>query len=103
MTLEDIKQILEQTGLPVAYHSFPEKDAPPLPFIVYLAPSSKNFCADGVVYVKGMHIQVELYTQWKNVKLEDKVEQALSSFFWKKTEIYLDDEQCFEILYELEV
>ena len=88
MTLEDIKQILEQTGLPVAYHSFPEKDAPPLPFIVYLAPSSKNFCADGVVYVKGMHIQVELYTQWKNVKLEDKVEQALSSFLGKNRDLF---------------
>ena len=55
------------------------------------------------MYQKINHIQVELYTKLKDPELEDKVEQALSSFFWDKTEEYIDSERCYQILYEIEV
>ena len=48
-------------------------------------------------------IQVELYTKNKEIETEEKVEQALSSFFFTKTENYIDSEKCYQILYELEV
>ena len=103
MELEEFKNILETTGLPVAYWSFPEGEAPPLPFICYLDAGSDNFIADGKVYYKSRRINVELYTKYKDTEAESKVETALENFKWKRTENYIESEQCFEILYELEV
>lgn len=103
MTLKELEKQLETTGLPIVYRAWPEKKAPPLPFICYLTAYSNNFGADNEVYQKINHIQVELYTKLKDPELEDKVEQALSSFFWNKTEEYIDSERCYQILYEIEV
>ena len=103
MKLEEFEKVLESTGLPVAYYAFPENEAPPLPFICYLVSYTDNFFADNKVYQMINHIQIEVYTKEKNIEIEEKVEKALSSFLWDKTETYLDDEKCFEIIYELEV
>lgn len=103
MKLEAFETLLESTKLPVAYYAFPENEAPSLPFICYLVPFTNNFYADNKVYKVINHIQVELYTKIKNPEIEERVEQALSSFCWEKEEIYLDDEKCFEIIYKLEV
>lgn len=105
MTLEDIKTILEATGLPVAYRAFPEGGAPALPFLCYYSPYTNNFAADGVAYAIINHISVELYTQVKDPATEGKVEAALTGagIYWDKSETYLEDEKCFQILYEIEV
>ena len=50
MSLEEIKKLLETTGLPVAYRAFPVGNAPPLPFVCYLFSSTNNFNADDAVY-----------------------------------------------------
>lgn len=101
--LERIRELLETTGFPVAYYSFPEEEAPPLPFICYLVSGSNNFLADGAVYHKIDRLQVELYTEVKDPSAEDAVEEALASFVWEKTETYIDSEKCYQILYEIEV
>lgn len=103
MTLEELNKLLETTGLPVVYRAWPDKKAPPLPYICYLAAYSNNFGADNVVYYPINHMQVELYTELKNPALEDKLEKALSSFYWEKNEEYIDAEQCYQITYEIEV
>lgn len=103
MALEELEKQLKATGLPVVYRAWPEKKAPPMPFICYLAAYSNNFSADGGVYHQADHIQIELYTRFKDPGSEDKVEQALSSFYWEKTETYIDSEKCYQILYEIEV
>lgn len=103
MRLEELKTLLETTGMPVTYRAWPENEAPPLPFICYLVAYSNNFGADNRVYHKISHIQVELYTKQKDPNAEDKVENALSSFYWDKTEEYIDSERCYQILYEIEV
>lgn len=103
MTQEELMTLLESTGLPVAYYAFPENEAPPLPFICYLYPNSDNFSADGIVYQTFNHVLIELYTKVKQPKYEAKVEAVLSSFFWNKTENYIESEQCFQIVYEMEV
>ncbi len=101
--LERIRNVLEATGLPVTYNAWPESEAPPLPYICYLVAYSNNFSADGAVYCPIDHIQIELYTKKKDVAEEDKVELALSSFVWQKTETYIENERCYQILYEIEV
>ncbi len=103
MTLEEVKVLLETTGIPVTYRAWPEKAAPPMPYICYLVAYSGNFSADNVVYHPINHIQIELYTELKDPDTEDKVEQALSSLFWEKTEEYIDTERCYQIIYEIEV
>lgn len=103
MALEDVKTLLDTTGYPVVYYAWPEKKAPALPYICFLTAYSNNFGADDRVYYPIAHYQIELYTRCKDPEAEGKVEQALSSYFWEKTETYLDTERCFQILYEVEV
>lgn len=103
MTLEELKTLLESTGLPVAYRAFPVGKAPDLPFICYLVEYSNNFDADNRVYCPINHITIELYTEFKSPESEALVETALQDICWEKTEDYLDDERCYEISYEIEV
>ena len=103
MRLKEFCDILKTTGLPVAYRAFQEEEAPKLPYICYLNPENNNFAADGKVFFSAKKIQVELYTKNKEIETEEKVEQALSSLFFTKTENYIDSEKCYQILYELEV
>ena len=105
MTVQEFKPVLESTGLPVAYRSFPEGNAPTLPFVCYHSPYTNNFAADGVAYATINHINVELYTQVKDPATEGKVEAALTGagIYWEKSETYLEDEKCLQILYEIEV
>ena len=103
VTLKDIPKLLETTGLPVVYRFFTENEAPQLPFICYLFTNTNNFAADGQVYANINRIQIELYTQHKDIEVEKKLENALSSLFWEKSEEYIGSERCFQIVYELEV
>ncbi len=100
--LEEFKKMLGKSGFPVAYHSFPEGEAPAMPYIIYMTPYSNNFKADGKVYSSSRHIQVELYTQHKDMDAEERVEKALETFYYKKSETGLDGESCYEVMYELE-
>lgn len=103
MTLEEIKSALESTGFPVTYRSWPERKAPSMPYICYYVSGSDNFAADGMVYYPVNQIQVELYTELKDTEAEAALETALASFYWNKTETYIDTEQCYQIVYEIEV
>lgn len=104
--MENLKEIIseiEKSGIPVAYLCYPEDTAPEMPFVVYQLLYSRNLHADGKVYKEVNVAQLTLYTKLKEPETEDKVEEALSSCFWEKTEDYLDTERCYQITYEIEV
>ena len=103
MTIEQVTDMLEATGFPVAYEQWPEGAAPEMPYIVYLSPYTNNFAADGTAYFVANHVQIELYTKLKDPVSEGKVEEALSSVFWGKDQTYLDTEKCYQTIYEIEV
>lgn len=103
MTLEEIKDLLETTGIPVAYRAFPVGKAPPLPFLCYLFSYTNNFNADDRVYQVINRVTIELYIEVKDPATEVLVEAALAGLCWEKSEEYLDDERCYEIIYEIEV
>lgn len=105
MAPEAIYDMLKQSGIPFAYRAWPEGHAPPLPWGVFLlnTAGSDNFAADGVVYYQVDSVQIELYTKYKDPETEAKVEKALAPHFWDKTETYLTDERCYQIIYEIEV
>lgn len=89
----------------VAYRSFPVNQAPALPFICYLETQSNNQFADNKVNHVVRGIDIELYTETKDTASELLVETALDDncIPWNKSETYIDSEQCYEIVYSIEV
>lgn len=106
MTLEEINLILQATGLPVAYSHFVESDNSPLPeppFIVYLVVYSSNFMADNKVYKSIQTVQIELYTDKKDLESEAILENVLNEneLPYQTTETFIDSEQLFQKIYEV--
>lgn len=89
----------------VVYRAWNVGDAPDPPFICYLETSSDNFAADGVVYHHTKHVDVELYTDYKDVAAEAAIEAAFDAagIYWTAYEQYIDDEKLYEKIYEIEV
>ena len=99
--MDELLQILSETGLPFAYDHFAESEAPDPPFVVYLLPNSKNFSADGKVYHKISEVHIELYTDKKEPAREEAVEAVLDAhdIFWQKSEVWIESEKLYEVLY----
>lgn len=105
MTEMEISEMIGSVGFPMAYHHFDEGEEPAKPYLVYLYPGTDNFSADGTVYQGINKLDIELYTDKKELDAEKKVEAVLKrhGFFYEKTETYLESEKMFEVLYETEV
>ena len=103
MTLEQIHTTLKQTGYPVAYRFFAERQKPP--FLCYLVAYTNHQGADNVVWKKINHIQIELYTEKKDLEAEQKVEETLTAagLFFNTQEAYIDTEKIYQRIYEIEV
>ena len=97
-------QILEEMGLPFAYHHFAEGESLEPPFVCYLLPGSNNFSADGKVYYKINEVHIELYTDWKDLAVEQGVEAVLDEHgvFYNKSEVWIESEKLYEVLYTFE-
>ncbi len=105
MTHEQIVAMAAETGLPTAYDHFAEGESPNPPFLVFLFPQSNNFSADGQVYYKINQLHFELYTDLKQPDIEAQVEAVLDShgLFYDKSEVWIEKEKLYEVLYEMEV
>lgn len=105
MTLAEFAQILESTGLPVAYQAFEAESCPDMPFITYQETGSNNFGADGVVYQPIKRMQVDLFTSKKDITAENKLEAAFQNavIFWQKVLTAEDAEACTIYTYEIEI
>lgn len=104
MTLIKLKTILDATGYPVAYSHF--KESPPsIPFITYLEFDSNNFHADNRTFKKVKNINVELYTDKKDLQAEATLETLLDSndIPYETNETYIESEQLFQKIYEIGV
>ena len=105
MTIENLVEMLQKTGIPFAYDHFAEGESPKPPFICYLLPGSNNFAADGKVYFRINQVRIELYTDSKDLAVERKVEMVLdeSGIFYNKSEVWIQSEKLYEVLYSFEV
>lgn len=103
MTLEELKAVLDASGVPFAYHHWETQKEPP--YGVYLYVYDEPFYADGALYYWTGRYQVELYTRKKDPAAEARVEMALAraGLSYEKSETYLEDERLYEMLYEIEV
>ena len=108
MTLTDIYNILKKIegfDKKVEYRAFKKGAAPKLPYICYMATQTDNFKADNQVYEVIQGVDIELYTQNKDITSEGLIEAALkdNNIVWEKYEDYIEDQNCYMITYEVEV
>lgn len=103
--MDELISILKETGIPFAYDHFAEGESPEPPFICYLLPQSDNFSADGKVYYKISGVNIELYTDMKDLSAEQKIEAVLDKYgiFYDKTEVWIESEKLYEVLYTFEM
>ena len=105
MTYDDITNMLKEEGLPLAYDHFAEGESPEPPFLIFLFPGSDNMFADNGVYFKISQLNMELYTDKKDPELEEKLEDILTAHEipWEKSEVWIDSEKMYEVLYQTEI
>ena len=103
--MEELLQMLQEMQIPFAYHHFAEGEAVNPPFICYLLPGSNNFSADGKVYFKINEVRIELYTDLKDLAVEQQMEDVLDKYeiFYNKSETWIESEKLYEVLYTFEM
>ena len=103
--MEKLLSVLDSIGIPYAYDHFAEGESPEPPFLCYLLPGSDNFSADGKVYLKVSSVNIELYTDSKDLSVEQKLEAVLDThgIFYDKTEVWIESEKLYEVLYSFEM
>ena len=98
--MQELKIMLEQLNIPVAYSHFNTATTPP--FICFYRNDTTNFGAANKVYKKINNYIVELYTEFKNPTLEEQLEDIFDAnnvFYNVQSEDYIDTEQMFQIIY----
>ena len=100
--MDEFVKIIEEMGIPFAYDHFAEGESPDPPFLCYLLPGSDNFAADGRVYYKMSEVRIELYTDFKDVSLEEKVTAVLDNhgIFYEQSEVWIEEEKLYEVAFE---
>lgn len=103
--MANLNTILKQLNIPYAYHHFAESKSPKLPFVVYLLPNTNHFKADGKIHFKVSVVHLEIYSDKKDITLEQKVESILdkNSIVYEKSEVWIESEKLYEVLYLFEM
>ena len=103
--MDKLLEIIKAMGIPFAYDHFAEGEAVDPPFICYLLPESDNFAADGKVYFKANEVHIELYTDTKDLSVEQQVEAVLDEhgIFYDRSEVWIESEKLYEVLYSFEM
>ena len=105
MSYEEIAEMMQEIGLPFAYHHFAEGESPKPPFLLFLSPGENTFGADNLMYFSFKRLNIELYTDVKSPEIERQVEDVLTQhgIYYTKTETWIESERLYEVLYEVEV
>ena len=100
--MDELVKIIEEMGIPFAYDHFAEGESPDPPFLCYLLPGSDNFAAYGRVYYKMSEVRIELYTDFKDVSLEENVTAVLDNhgIFYEQSEVWIEEEKLYEVAFE---
>ena len=103
--MDELLAILEETGIPFSYHHFAEGESPEPPFICCLLPEDDDFAADGINYYEIDVVQIELYTDKKDLELEHRVQQILTNhgIYYERDEVWISEERLYEVIYYFEM
>lgn len=97
MTLAQFVELFEDCGMPIAFDHF--KTPQTLPYLVYIVTTNDGFAADNKTFHIVPELQLELYTEQKDMDKEATVEAIIDDFYYTKEEEYLDDEQMYMVAY----
>jgi len=105
MTHDEVMAMLDSMGISYAYDHFAEGESPDPPFICFLYPRSDNFSADNIVYASANELDIEVYTDYKDPDLEEKIEEILTKneLYYEKSEVWIESEKLYEVLYTVMV
>lgn len=98
MKLSAFAEILEQAGLPVAYHAYQEGNVPDLPYLVYFESNPIVNAADNIVNHQIKSVVVELAFEKKDEDLEERLEELWSNhelFFEAQEENFIETERLY--------
>lgn len=100
--MDELVKIMEEMNIPFAYDHFAEGESHDPPFMCYLLPGSNHFSADGRVYYKMSEVRIELYTDFKDLSLEEKVTAVLDNhgIFYAQSEVWIEEEKLYEVVFE---
>lgn len=98
ITIKELVQLLVQINIPVVYSHFKVTENKPMPnppFAVYLEEGSINFSADNRVYKKLLNYRIEVYTNDKDLELEERIEGLFddNKIYYETMETFIDGEQ----------
>lgn len=105
MTLPELKELLNTVLPMVAYHHWEVGQEPELPYILYYADEDNNFYADDLVYYDGCGVTIEVYSEQKDVELENKMKKLLNDneLPYESYESFLDSENMYLKAYEINI
>lgn len=105
MDEKSLYELLKSVNIPVAYDHFVLSDTERIepPFILYRNADSTQFKAGDQVYFKTKQFMVDLVTDYKDIDLENMLEEVFEENYipWDKTEVYIDSERVFQVVYYL--
>ena len=102
MTLENIKTILLELNVPVAYNHFNKRTDPP--YVVYYVQDSENVFADNTVILENVTVFIELYTKKKDTKLERQLKNILNNNelpYELVGESFIEEDNIYQIIYQV--
>lgn len=104
MTLAELNTALRATGYPVAYSHFKQAVTPP--YIAYIEAGDSDIKADNHNYLSISNINVELYTDKKDLTAEAALQNKLKELeipYRKNPDTWIEEEGLFQIIYEIQL
>jgi len=105
MNIETLLAHLATLELPLAYRQWEKGEVPTLPYLLLYRDESVDFMADNHNYIEVNQMSLELYTEAKNFKLEEKINTLFKTLEipYKIYEGNLESEEMYEVLYEFTI
>lgn len=100
-TCEKILKMLRTLNIPSAYSHF--NKPPSVPFVVYTIPESRRYGADNLNMLQSSTVRVELYTDHKDIQLENRVADLFREYEIDSYETYISDQQLYQVVFEFEI
>lgn len=97
-----VKKILNAAGIKFAEGSF--RQPPKTTYAVYLDDVEIRG-ADNINLLEEHNVTIELYSGFKDIEAEQRIEQAFDDFgmpYEKQSRTWLQDEQLYQVIYEFE-
>lgn len=101
-SLQELKTALDGLQIPVAYRHFSKPTS--TPYCVYYVEGTDNLSADNITYYETKDVSIELYTDKKDLTLEESLKTILTNNdipYEQTFETYIAEEKLFEVVYSI--